>query len=114
MPRRRPLDASALGEHIDRLMRAATAMCGDRVDAEDLVQETFARVLAKPRRLTREDELPYLLTSLRNVFLNDRRTRSRRPQIANVPFDAPSAAPGPERAMEVREVFAVIAALPAD
>ena len=114
MARRRDLDASALVEHLDRLMRAATAMCGDRFEAEDLVQETLARVLARPRRLTRDDELPYLLTSLRNVFLNERRTRSRRPQVAGVPAEAPSPLPGPERAAEVREVFVVIAQLPDD
>ena len=34
---------------LDRLYRAAWALCGSHVDAEDLVQEAFARVLARPR-----------------------------------------------------------------
>jgi len=44
VPRRsRTLDAERLGAHVDHLHRAAWAMCGDPHDAEDLVQETFAR-----------------------------------------------------------------------
>ena len=42
MARDRMLDPSTLGDHIDRLFRAAWALSGSRVDAEDLVQETFA------------------------------------------------------------------------
>ena len=41
------LDPSRLGDHVDRLFRAAWALCGRREDAEDLVQETYALVLAK-------------------------------------------------------------------
>ena len=36
----RELDPDRLPDHIDRLYRAASAMCGSRYDAEDLVQET--------------------------------------------------------------------------
>ena len=39
-----------LADHLDRLYRAAWALCGSREDAEDLVQETYARVLAKTAR----------------------------------------------------------------
>jgi len=39
------LDPARLGDHLDRLYRAAWALSGSREDAEDLVQETFARVL---------------------------------------------------------------------
>jgi RNA polymerase sigma-70 factor, ECF subfamily len=45
----RTLDSARLGDHLDRLYRAAWALSGSREDAEDLVQETYARVLARPR-----------------------------------------------------------------
>jgi RNA polymerase sigma-70 factor (ECF subfamily) len=112
----RTLDPSTLGDHIDRLFRAAWAMSGSRTDAEDLVQETFARVLAKPRRVRGEDDLGYLLQALRNTFISSRRAAARRPAPETLdeirePVD-PRAASRPEQAVEAREVFRVIAALP--
>ncbi len=70
----RTLDPQSLTQHVDRLYRAAWALCGSREDAEDLVQETFARVLARPRVLNGDDELYYLMRVLRNTFLTSRRT----------------------------------------
>ena len=70
----RTLDPQSLPQHVDRLYRAAWALCGSREDAEDLVQETFARVLARPRVLRGDDELDYLMRVLRNTFLTTRRT----------------------------------------
>jgi len=111
----RTLDPSTLGDHIDRLFRAAWALSGSRVDAEDLVQETFARVLAKPRRIRSDDDLGYLLQVLRNTFLNWRRAASRRlaPDALDdhlEPVD-PSPATQPEHAAQTSEVFASIAGL---
>ncbi len=74
----RILDPSTLGDHIDRLFRAAWALSGSRADAEDLVQETFALVLAKPRRIRNEDDIGYLLSVLRNTFISSRRAAARR------------------------------------
>ena len=112
----RMLDPSTLGDHIDRLFRAAWAMSGSRAEAEDLVQETFARVLAKPRRVRNEDDLGYLLQALRNTFISSRRAAARRPAPQTLddgvdPID-PSRASQPQHAIELREVFAVIAGLP--
>jgi len=109
------LDPSTLGDHIDRLFRAAWALSGSRAEAEDLVQETFARVLAKPRRVRNDDDLGYLLQALRNTFISSRRAAARRlaPQALEdsiEPVD-PSPASRPEQAVEAREVFAVIAGL---
>jgi RNA polymerase sigma-70 factor, ECF subfamily len=114
----RRLDPQALAVHIDRLYRAAWALCGSREDAEDLVQETYAKVLAKPRRLKTGDELGYLLGTLRNTYASSWRTASRRPR-ADVALDlvvAPDPRTGsqPAAAAEANEVFAVIAALPED
>ena len=77
-PMERPLDPARIGDHLDRLYRAAWALCGTREDAEDLVQETYARVLGRPRLLRREDDLGYLLRTLRNTFLTQRRNEGRR------------------------------------
>jgi len=68
----RRLDPTRLGDHLDRLYRAAWAYVGSREDAEDLVQETYARVLARPRWLRKEDDLGYLLRALRNTFFNQK------------------------------------------
>jgi RNA polymerase sigma-70 factor, ECF subfamily len=112
------LDPQALVTHLDRLYRVAWGLCGSSEEAQDLVQETAARVLAKPRRLHGQDELAYLLRALRNTFLLSRRTRSRRPQeVATLEQVEPAERRGtglPEAALEARELFAAIAALPED
>lgn len=111
----RMLDPSTLGDHVDRLFRAAWALSGSRVDAEDLVQETFAKVLAKPRRMRNDDDLGYLLQVLRNTFFSARRAAARRlaPEALPDEFEPvdPSAATRPPEAAEAREVFALIAGL---
>jgi RNA polymerase sigma-70 factor (ECF subfamily) len=115
---RRLAESQRLPEQVDRLNRAALALCGSSHDAEDLVQETFARVLARPRRLCRDDELPYLLTALRNTYLTELRTRGRRPHTVELPAEASetlrSPRAEPEAAFEQRELLATIAALPPD
>src|ERR1700716_2013750 len=85
MASERPLDPEGLGDHVDRLYRAAWGRCGNREEAEDLVQETFARVLRKPRILRSEDDLGYLLRVLRNTFISTRRAAARRPQATAPP-----------------------------
>ena len=114
----RPLDPTRLGDHIDRLYRAAWALSGSREDAEDLVQETFTRLLARPRLLRNEDDLGYLLRALRNTFLNQKRAESRRLRPGPLPDQldvvADPQAREPQAALEAGEVFAAIAALPAD
>ena len=111
------LDPQSLPRHLDRLYRAAWALCGSPHDAEDLVQETCARVLARPRLLRGQDELAYLMTVLRNTFLTQHRTATRRPRTGAVPLEEidpvdPRTAERPEEALQAGEVFAVIAGLP--
>ncbi len=71
--------------HRERLLRAARGMCASREEAEDLVQETFARVLDKPRFLRGDDDAGYLLRVLRNTWINDLRRRRR--EFAPAAFD---------------------------
>jgi RNA polymerase sigma-70 factor (ECF subfamily) len=112
------IEPDALAAHIDRLFRAAWALSGSRQEAEDLVQETFLRVLSKPRRLRRQDELPYLLASLRNTFLDERRRAARRPRAAQgldeLRLADPSGRDDPVAALQTHELFDAIAALPLD
>jgi RNA polymerase sigma-70 factor (ECF subfamily) len=114
----RRLDPARLGDHLDRLYRAAWALSGRREDAEDLVQETYARVLARPRLLRREDDLGYLLRTLRNTFLTQKRTEGRRLRPDPLPDEldavADPRAVQPETALEAAEVYAAIASLPDD
>lgn len=114
----RTLDPQSLTQHVDRLYRAAWALCGSREDAEDLVQETFTRVLARPRVLTGDDDLYYLMRVLRNTFFTNRRTASRRPvTVATLedvnPVDTRQLGE-PEQALEMQEVYSAIAGLPED
>jgi RNA polymerase sigma-70 factor (ECF subfamily) len=114
----RPLDRARLGDHIDRLYRAAWGLCGDREEAEDLVQETYARVLARPRFLRKQDDLGYLLGALRNTFLSQLRKKKRQVRGQEVSAESDPADPGghrrPDTEAEWREVYSAIAALPED
>ena len=115
MPVRR-LEPDRLGDHLDRLYRAALGMCGSPADAEDLVQETYLQVLRKPRFLRNDDDLGYLIRVLRNTFYSRHRAETRRPRIAELAEheelreQRPHAAP--DAVAEAREVMAAIARLP--
>jgi RNA polymerase sigma-70 factor (ECF subfamily) len=117
-PRRRAprvLDAARLAGQLDRLHRAALGLSGSPPDAEDLVQEVCVRVLAKPRLLSGDDDLGYLLQVLRNTFISQRRTAARRPATAVAPEDLErfeGSGADPEQALEARQLYARIAALP--
>ena len=83
------------------------------------MQETFARVLARPRVLRGEDELAYLMHALRNTFLSGRRTAARRPAVVSSPVeDLPLSdertSTQPEAAFAAREVLAAVAQLDED
>jgi RNA polymerase sigma-70 factor (ECF subfamily) len=114
--RRRRLDPASLGDHVDRLYRTARTMCSTREEAEDLVQETFARVLQRPRFLHSEDDIGYLLRVLRNTFVSGRRSADRRPQSSDTPDELmwieDLSAPQPEAKLECTALYEAIAELP--
>jgi RNA polymerase sigma-70 factor, ECF subfamily len=110
------LDPEILGAHLGRLLRVARRLCGSREGAEDLVQDTFARILSRPRFLHGEDERAYLMQALRNTFVTNRRTAARRPRAVTTlewldPADRRTAA-RPEEAVIAGQVFPAIAELP--
>ena len=110
------LNPDVLGEHLDQMFRAAWALCGSRESAEDLVQETVAGILSRPRFLRGKDELPYLMQAVRNTFLASRRTAARRPRVVTTLEELDTAdrrtAARPEEAVITAEVFPAIARLP--
>jgi RNA polymerase sigma-70 factor (ECF subfamily) len=110
----RTLDPARLGDRIDRLYRAACALTGSRVAADDLVQDTYAKVLAKPRLLRNDDDIGYLLKTMRNLFYDQRRQAARRATEPVDPedFDRVPGRAGPEEMVEQRELLGAIAELP--
>ena len=115
-PASRQLDPERLGDHLDRLYRAAWGLCGSREDAEDLVQETYARVLRRPRLLRADDDLGYLLRVLRNTHASTRRAAGRRLRPDPLPDDLDRvedrSAADPQEAVAAGELYALIAGLP--
>ena len=114
----RRLDPETAGDHIDTLFRAACALCGSRQLAEDLVQETYVKVLARPRFLRRDDDLGYLIKALRNVWyshLRGERTRRAATDSAEQAPDElpmPTSAGDPHSSLEASAVFDALAELP--
>ncbi len=101
-------------EHLPRLYRAARAWTSSREEAEDLVQEMYARVLARPRLLREEGELGYLLRAMRNTLISQRRAEQRRPATAELVEELAAdsrAGDDPAEAAELRLVYAAIAQL---
>jgi RNA polymerase sigma-70 factor (ECF subfamily) len=111
----RRLDPDRAVEHLPRLYRAARAWTRSREEAEDLVQEMYARVFARPRLVRAEDELGYLLRALRNTLISQRRSAGRRPETTELADDTAlgtRASDDPATAAETRQVFAAIGELP--
>jgi RNA polymerase sigma-70 factor (ECF subfamily) len=108
----RPLDPMVLADHIDVLYRAAWALCGSRHEAEDLVQDTFAQVLKRPRLLRSDNEVGYLLRALRNTNAARHRVARRRP--ITVPLNETDSNDRADNAaiFDARELMEAIAATP--
>lgn len=72
-------EADMLSEHIDGLYSYALALSHNRVDAEDLVQETYVCAIPALRRLRKESNVKsWMFTILRNIWLN----QLRQPRVA--------------------------------
>jgi RNA polymerase sigma-70 factor, ECF subfamily len=105
------LDPATLPDHIDRLYRAAWALCGSRHDAEDLVQETLAQVLKRPRLLRDDNEIGYLLRALKNTHANRYRTAAARPATREL-FEDDLPVVDDENRLTAHELMQAIASVP--
>jgi RNA polymerase sigma-70 factor (ECF subfamily) len=108
------LKPSRLEDHRTRLYRAAYALCGSRHDAEDLVQDTFERVLRRPRFVRRERDLAYLLRVLRHTWSAQAASAARRRTQPAPPEDfaaVPDHRAAQELALDARLAYAAMADL---
>jgi len=107
-------DAESIVELIPRLRRYARALAGDRIAADDLVQDTLERAWSKLHLYRRGTDLrAWLFTVMHNVYVNQ--LRAMRP-AAQFDEEMPELAP-PARAtdtLELRDVDAAIRRLPPD
>jgi RNA polymerase sigma-70 factor (ECF subfamily) len=111
---RQLLEPASLAQHRPRLIRAAYAMCGSREDAEDLVQETFERVLRRPRFVQRDRDVAYLLRVLRHTCSANARMAARRRTAPSPPEDLdwiPDERTSPDLAMDAQLAYAAMAEL---
>jgi RNA polymerase sigma-70 factor (ECF subfamily) len=108
------LDPELAAGHLPRLFGLAWSLCGSRHLAEELTQETYARVLSRPRRLRGGgSDFQYLARTLRNVVSDHWRAEQRRPPRADWDLvDEPAATGDPQAAAAAGEVYAAIGALP--
>lgn len=85
-------------EHVDMLYAVALSLTRNPTDAEDLTQNTLVKALRFHEKFREGTYIKaWLLTILRNTFINEYRRRARRP--AMVELTGAEAAPetGPER-----------------
>lgn len=99
-------------EHLPRLRRYARALTGDAGRADDLVQDTLERALAKLDLWRPGSDLrAWLFTLMHNLFVNQ--IRARRPQETALD-DAPDqpVSGGQLEAMVARDLHAALLRLP--
>jgi len=110
--------------HRDALYGHALALTRNADEAEDLVQETTLRALRGFESFRADGPIrAWLLTILRNLFINTYRTRVRAPRSVSLdalenPDPIVPVEPGPERAvvsrLENEALARAVAALPSD
>lgn len=99
-------------EHLPRLRRYARALTGEMTRADDLVQDTLERALAKIHLWQPGSDLrAWLFTLMHNLFVNQ--TRSRRPTESALDdaLDIPVSG-GQMEALGARDIHAALARLP--
>lgn len=74
-------------------------LSGNAQDADDLTSETFARAWVGRQKIRTETVKAYLFTIARNLYLNQKRTASRKAELS---LDYVDPNPGPDHLVESR------------
>jgi len=99
-------------EHLPRLRRYARALTGDVTRADDLVQDTLERALAKLDLWQAGTDLrAWLFTMMHNLFLNQIRSRRPPDSALDEALEIPVSG-GQMEALGARDIHAALARLP--
>ena len=99
-------------EHLPRLRRYARALTGDVNRADDLVQDTLERALAKLDLWQPGSDLrAWLFTLMHNLFVNQIRVRRPQETVMEEALDVPVSG-GQMEALAARDIHAALACLP--
>ncbi len=90
-----------------RLLKTAWFICGDPVQAEELVQAALERVYVRWARVADGDPLAYTRRVLLNLHIDDRR-RSGRETVVDLLPERPTRDTGPEDADHVVRLLALL------
>lgn len=99
-------------EHLPRLRRYARALTGDVSRADDLVQDTLERALAKLDLWQPGSDLrAWLFTLMHNLFVNQIRVRRPQETVMEEALDEPVSG-GQMEALATRDIHEALARLP--
>jgi RNA polymerase sigma-70 factor (ECF subfamily) len=99
-------------EHLPRLRRYARALTGDVARADDLVQDTLERALAKLDLWQPGSDLrAWLFTLMHNLFVNQLRARRPQDTALDEALEVPVSG-GQMEALAARDMHAALARLP--
>ncbi len=107
------MERAEIAAHIPRLRRYARALAGDSHRADDLVQDTFERALAKLHLWRRGSDMrAWMFTIMHNVFINQLKAR-RELALDDAVEDGLQSAPQSDP-LELRDLDAALRRLPAE
>jgi RNA polymerase sigma-70 factor (ECF subfamily) len=92
-------------QHAPAVLRFACGLTGDRSLAEDIVSETFVRLLSGAQHIETRTARAYLFAIARNLFLNGLRRRRREVLLEE---DTPAPTDDPAGALDDRARLALV------